>query len=487
MLGGGDQVYNDSIAKDTHHFQAWLNIKIPFQKSAAEFTPEMADELEEFYFDRYCFWFSQGMFGVANAQIPMVNIWDDHDIIDGFGSYPNHFNRCPVFTGLGAVAFKYYMLFQQQSSLDEKEEHEPSWLLGSGPGPYITELSRSIFTFLGRQIAFLGMDCRTERMKDCVIAPHTYEKIFARLRRELVPGETKHLLVLLGVPVAYPRLVWLENLLTSKIMDPIKALSRMGILGGLINNFDGGVELLDDLDDHWTAKNHKGERNFLIKSLQSIAAEMSVRITILSGDVHLAGIGQFMSNPKLNTPKLNDHRYMANVISSAIVNEPPPNTLADILNKRNKVHHLDLETDEDMFPVFARDVDNTPRNNKRLMPRRNYCMLSLYDINRSSTLSLAVPDKKSSWSRRGKKGSIKKSQSVRSANSLPQNAVLDGAGDSREIANFGNAMKDSLQVVLRVEINHKNPEGTTKPYRFIIPALESDKSNGTPKHVAKSI
>lgn len=48
--------------------------------------------------------------------------------------------------------------------------------------------------------------------KDCVVAPHTYEKIFARLRRELVPGETKHLLVLLGVPAAYPRLVWLENL-----------------------------------------------------------------------------------------------------------------------------------------------------------------------------------------------------------------------------------------------------------------------------------
>lgn len=88
----------------------------------------------------------------------------DHDIIDGFGSYPNHFNRCPVFTGLGAVAFRYYMLFQHQSTIQEKEEHEPSWLLGSGPGPYITELSRSTFMFLGRSIAFLGLDCRTERM-----------------------------------------------------------------------------------------------------------------------------------------------------------------------------------------------------------------------------------------------------------------------------------------------------------------------------------
>jgi len=157
-------------------------------------------------------WFAQGQFGVANSQIPMVNIWDDHDIIDGFGSYPNHFNRCPVFTGLGAIAFKYYMLFQHQSTVQEREEEEPSWLLGSAPGPYITELSRSTFMFLGRAIALLGLDCRTERMRDLILSAQTYERVFARLRKEMVPGETKHLIVLLGVPIAYPRLVWLENL-----------------------------------------------------------------------------------------------------------------------------------------------------------------------------------------------------------------------------------------------------------------------------------
>ena len=94
-------------------------------------------------------------------------------------------------------------------------------------------------------------------------------------------GETKHLIVLLGVPVAYPRLVWLENLLTSKVMDPVKALGRTGLLGGFLNQFDGGVEILDDLDDHWTAKNHKSERNWFIQELQELAAEKSVRITIL--------------------------------------------------------------------------------------------------------------------------------------------------------------------------------------------------------------
>lgn len=87
--------------------------------------------------------------------------------------------------------------------------------------------------------------------------------------------------MLLGVPIAYPRLVWLENLLTSRVMDPVKALGRAGMLGGFLNKFDGGVEILDDLDDHWTAKNHKRERNYFIQELQELASEKSVRVTIL--------------------------------------------------------------------------------------------------------------------------------------------------------------------------------------------------------------
>ena len=62
-----------------------------------------------------------------------------------------------------------------------------------------------------------------------------------------------------------------------------------------------------------------------------------------SGDVHLAAIGQFFSNPKLKISKDKDHRYMANIISSAIVNTPPPEVMGDILNKRNKTHHFDEE------------------------------------------------------------------------------------------------------------------------------------------------
>lgn len=69
--------------------------------------------------------------------------------------------------------------------------------------------------------------------------------------------------------------------LTSRLLDPIKALGKTGLFSNVFNKFDGGVEVLDDLDDHWTAKNHKDERKIIIEDLQDLAADRSVRITIL--------------------------------------------------------------------------------------------------------------------------------------------------------------------------------------------------------------
>ena len=100
--------------------------------------------------------------------------------------------------------------------------------------------------------------------------------------------------------------------------------------------------------------------------------------TVSSGDVHLAAIGQFYSNPKLDIPKDRDYRYMPNVISSAIADMPETEMISDMLNKRNRVHHMDTNTDEDMVPIFTHDVNNKPRNNKRLLPRRNWCSIREY-------------------------------------------------------------------------------------------------------------
>lgn len=162
----------------------------------------------------------------------------------------------------------------------------------------------------------------------------------------------------------------LKNFLNSR-----KSLGKAGMLGGLVNRSGGNVEVFDD---HWAGKHLKSERTWLVEDLQDLAAEKSVRVTILSGDVQLAAVGQFYSSTDLAVSKDRDYRYMPNVISSGIANMPETELISDMLNKRNTVHHMDSNTDEDMIPIFTQDVDGKPRNNKRLLPRRNWCSIREY-------------------------------------------------------------------------------------------------------------
>jgi hypothetical protein len=414
MIGGGDQIYNDSIRVDGP-LKPWTEIGNPKKRREYPFDNAMREACDHYYFGNYVRWYSTEPFATANSQIPQINIWDDHDIIDGFGSYTDHFMQCAVFRGLGGVSFKYYCLFQHHAAppkstfttdapatmkagadgtagadprqLKDTYVHtetadDRSWIVGRRPGPYVEERSRSLYMRLGARMAFCGLDARTERTRKQVNYPDTYDLIFNRLRTEFTAaqGQIKHLILLLGVPIAYPRLAWLENILASPIIAPIKLLhKRFGIAGGLFNKFDGSVDLLDDLDDHYTARNHKKERRELIERLQALAQEFSVRITILGGDVHLAAMGRFYSKTKYNIPAEQDHRYMANVISSAITNKPPPSAVANLLARRNKIHHLDHDTDETLLNLFDKQPGGNMKGanwNQCTMPSRNYASIT---------------------------------------------------------------------------------------------------------------
>lgn len=370
MIGGGDQIFNDSVISESIFFQEWVKTKNIHEKYNATFSPEFRSDLENYYLERYSIWFSQGLYSLANSQIPMVNMWNDHELIEGFGSYPDEFMRTSVISGLGRIAFKYYLLFQHQSVLEETEADEPSWILGAQPGPYIKQKSRNLFMPLGKDITLLALDCRTERISSEVLTEETCDLIWDRCHREIVKGEIKHLIVVSSIPIIYPRVAMVKNILNSR-----KSLGKAGIFGGFVNKYGGRVEIFDD---HWTAKHLKPERGWLIEDLQDLAAEKSIRITILSGDVHLAAIGRFYSSPKLDIRKDRDYRYMPNVISSAIADVPESDMIADMLNTRNKVHHMDADTEEDIIPIFTQDVDGKPRNNKRLLPRRNWCSIRPY-------------------------------------------------------------------------------------------------------------
>lgn len=393
------------------------------------------------------------------------------------------------------------------------DKEDPAYIIGAKPGPYVEEHSRSIYCQLGARIAFAGIDARTERTRHQINYPETYNAIFERLDREIKANPTiKHLILLLGVPIAYPRLQWLENIFQSPIMGPIKLLNkRFGLAGGLFNQFDGNVDLLDDLDDHYTARHHKRERRELIQRLQKFSKTHSVRVSILGGDVHLAAIGRFYSNPKLNIAAEQDWRYMPNIISSAITNKPPPQAVANLLARRNKIHHLDHDTDETLLEMFNHDPGMHPTtveerktngekgpgkksgdSNHATMPSRNYAIIAeSHDVTSSTAAAptngvtngnggLAPPAQDTDAL------SIHSDQPAfqgRKANPrLPMHTGEQHAGTEHPAASglkrTGLCGQYGLDVTLRVEISNKDREGRTDGYGFSIPALDAKAYEG---------
>ena len=106
---------------------------------------------------------------------------------------------------------------------------------------------------------------RAERTLEQVCSSVQYQKVFSRLS-QLSP-RVEHLIMQLGaespfflldmihcnqgIPIAYPRMVFLETALGSKL-NPLVALGKAGRLGslglsGFANKFNADAELLDDL------------------------------------------------------------------------------------------------------------------------------------------------------------------------------------------------------------------------------------------------
>ena len=534
MIGGGDQIYNDGVRVDGP-LKAWTDIGNPIKRRDFDFNESLRAECDEYYYKNYISWYTTEPFKTANASIPQLNIWDDHDIIDGFGSYTDGFMRCAVFRGIGGVAQKYYLLFQHHEAppkstfttdapqtthtvdgttaadtvqlkdtfVFKETNPDPSWIIGRTPGPYVEECSRSIYCQLGARIAFVGIDARTERTRKQINYPETYDLIFNRVDRELSANpDIKHLILLLGVPIAYPRLQWLENIFRSPIIGPIRFLNRrFGIAGGLFNHFDGQVDLLDDLDDHYTTHHHKQERKDLMLRLQDISKRHSVRISILGGDVHLCAIGRFYSNSKQNIRAEQDWRYMPNIISSAITNKPPPKAVADLLASRNKIHHLDSQTDETLLEIFNHDPgmagnrkghsdvkQKTANGNHATMPSRNFAIIAeshdfstsndgrTNDINNHAGDHLngnTVPPQDSGALTKSTRTDGHHDKNPRHPiHSGEENAGTDHPAASG-VTKTGLGGQYGLDVTLRVEINKSDNEGKTQGYGFSIPALNS--------------
>lgn len=280
LLMGGDQVYADSIWTKIEPLRQWNELprKEKVKRSA---TKEMLAKIDTFYSELYVDRWNKEPVATMLASIPSIMMWDDHDIFDGWGSYPADIQSCEVYKAIFEAAKKHYELLQvrgKNTSLLTENKDNPQYF-------------SSAVSF--RNYTILSLDNRSERSLCEIMSQSHWADVTEFLENECSRGD---LLILTAVPVVYRDFSFAESAVDATPWEEA---------------------LEDDLKDHWRAKEHEGERLKLIMNLLKNAHLRKAKTVILSGDVHVGCLG--IIQDKCKEQPINIHQ----IVSSGIVHPAP--------------------------------------------------------------------------------------------------------------------------------------------------------------------
>lgn len=282
MMLGGDQLYADDLWTRVPLLHKWSHERHD-KKLKTKYSKALEDQIDRFYDELYQARWNKPDMSLMLATIPNVMMWDDHDIFDGWGSYPKDLQTCDVFKTIFNVAKRYFELLQIRSRNNRT-------LLNHTANHYAFALK-----FRGYHI--VAMDNRAERTRKQIMSSQQWDILLDYLDHKVTEGD---LLLLSAVPVVYRDFSFTE---TAIDITPWEE------------------ELTDDLKDHWRAKDHQGERARLImrllKNVEQREKNGPCRTVILSGDVHIGCLGV------INDRRGNASRKIHQVVSSGIVHPAP--------------------------------------------------------------------------------------------------------------------------------------------------------------------
>lgn len=391
MLMGGDQIYFDSIWEDIPQLKAWVALpreeQLTFKVSAA-----LESRIESYYFKLYkerwlpkgrLAWSAAGLSldaSTAMASIPTIMMWDDHDIFDGWGSYSCEMQHSPLFQVLFKHARRAFWVFQMQHVLDDLpvlEDATPdgfsaqdplfepiAWskVLASDPSalPLLDGQPGFTSAYSIGPVSIIAADLRTERSRTQVLGEETWSAIKkwlatikrAELRRQPTPS-CQHLVFMSSVPVVHPKLSLAELFLDKFGQDHVTDSNA------------------DDLKDHWSHDDHEGERKRLLEVLSTVGKEQGVRVSLVSGDVHVAAWGTAY---RKDLPATETWSQIHQFTSSAVVHPSLMGVMERLylgwLNfNANKKQTIDVQ--------YVAKVMEFPSHDKPIMAARNWLALEL--------------------------------------------------------------------------------------------------------------
>ena len=86
----------------------------------------------------------------------------------------------------------------------------------------------------------------------------------------------------------------------------------------------------DDLIDHWSDSRHTSERERFVRLLFETSKKKATRITLLTGDVHVAAQGVIESSRESSAPQ--NSNVITQLVASGIVHPPAAPLITSALN-----------------------------------------------------------------------------------------------------------------------------------------------------------
>ncbi len=299
LLHGGDQVYGDDMWASIPELRTWSD-RDWYLRCHDPLSPSLRAALQTHFAQLYLERWRQPAIADLLASVPSVMMWDDHDILDGWGSHLGMLHDSPVLQGNFEVARDAFQLFQRQMT---SPSPPPATLPGQGVHHSAYRMGPA---------GLLVLDMRSERRpvpepgsptalagaREQVISAEGWKAVYTWLDAQDATSMT-HLFVMSSIPVMHPGFAELEKL-----------------LGAML----GRQELEDDLRDHWTSPSNRAERLRLVHHLLGAGARGS-RVTVLSGDVHVAALGAIESSRE---PSLPPNASVINQLTSSGIEHPAP-------------------------------------------------------------------------------------------------------------------------------------------------------------------
>jgi hypothetical protein len=239
----------------------------------------MAEAVADYYFDSYRRLWAQPQLAPILASIPSLMMWDDHDILDGWGSYAPEWQDCSVLQGIWSIAREHFSLFQ----LGSRPEDLPVGFAARA-GDHFGWAYR-----LG-ETGIIAPDLRSERNRQRIMGTTGWRDFTDAL--ESLAG-CRHILLVSTVPLVNAHLTPLERLFAL---------------------IPGHQSWQDDLIDQWVSLAHWEEWSRFLSALLSFSARTGARVTSLSGEIHLGALGAIEGRAA----------RIHQLTSSGIVHPPPP-------------------------------------------------------------------------------------------------------------------------------------------------------------------